>query len=66
MVLPGERCRQDLARGGVDPVGVEIDKLEVVFACHLANGIDIAHLTTIGRLRTEIEPESKCFAPGSG
>ena len=64
MVLPGQRHGQDLARGGIHPVGVEIDELEVVFACHPSNGVDIAHLTTIGRLVPEIEPESNCFTPG--
>ena len=58
VMLAGQRCWKDFARGGIHPVGVQVDKLEVVFACHPSNGIDIAHLITIGRLVSEIELQS--------
>ena len=53
---------KNLSRGGIDPVRVEVDELEVVFAGHPANGVDVAHITTIGRLAAEIELESNCLA----
>jgi len=56
--LSGQRGGKDLTRGGIHPVGVQIDKFEVVFACHPTNGIDVAHLITIGRLVSEIELQS--------
>ena len=62
MVTSGQRRRENFARGGIDPVRVEVDELEVVFAGQPANGVDVAHIPTIGRLAAEIELESNCLA----
>jgi len=65
MVAPSQGGRENLARGRIDPVAVEVDKLEIAVAGHPANGVDVAHFSSIGRLRAEIEPEFNCFEAGN-
>ena len=63
MVAPSQRGGQNLAHGRIDPIAVEVDKLEVMVACHPPDGVDITHPSTIGRVEAEIEPESNCSVP---
>ncbi len=43
VVLASEPDGKDLARGGIDPVDVEVDELQVVFAREMPNGINVSH-----------------------
>ena len=58
MVMARQVGGQDGTRGGVDPVGIEVDELEIAFGCHIPDGLDITHGWVIGRLRAHIERES--------
>ncbi|MGD0393631.1 MAG: hypothetical protein ABSC41_13420 [Acidimicrobiales bacterium] len=59
MKAPRQVSGKNLTRGRIHAVGVEVDKFEVMFAGQPANGVDVAHIWTIGRLTPEIEPESR-------
>ena len=51
--------RENLTRGRIDPVAIEVDEFEIVFAGHPPDGVNVRHLSSIGRLKAEIDLESK-------
>ena len=43
MVLAGQRSGEERARGGIDPVGVEVNELQIVLFRHDPRGTGVAH-----------------------